>query len=425
MNPPNPETRWPLLLCLTFRFLFVYFLLYFLPFPLNVIPKTESLLEPYKNLWNAVVPWVGKHLLHLPYDITVLPNGSGDTTYNYVQVFCYALLAAGAALLWSLLARQRRTHPRLHEGLRIYLRFSLATTIIFYGVVKVIKSQFPDPTLDRLLQPFGDASPMGLLWTFMGYSEGYNLFTGLGEILGGLLLTTRRTTLLGALVSAAVMAHVVVLNFCYDVPVKLYSLHLLATALFLAAPDLPRLLNFFVLNRPVAPAPLSPLFRRKWLESTVVVVRTLLVLCYLGWHLYQTYDSRGRAFPKSPLYGAWEVEEFVLDGKTLPAVSMEVTRWRRVVFDWQMYLAVQTMDDVRERYRSELDLGKGTLRLSPWGQMGQPSLFTVRQPSPDRLDLEGTLEGHAIKARLRRTDLAPFRLTNRGFHWINEYPFNR
>ncbi len=69
--------------------------------------------------------------------------------------------------------------------------------MINYGAVKVIKAQFPNPTLDRLLQPFGDASPMGLLWTFMGASESYNIFTGAGELIGGLLLTTRRTTLLG------------------------------------------------------------------------------------------------------------------------------------------------------------------------------------------------------------------------------------
>jgi hypothetical protein len=70
---------------------------------------------------------------------------------------------------------------------------------------------------------------MGLLWTFMGASAAYTIFTGLGELVGGLLLTTRRTALAGALVSAAVMTHVAVLNFCYDVPVKLFSMVLSGT----------------------------------------------------------------------------------------------------------------------------------------------------------------------------------------------------
>ena len=83
----------------------------------------------------------------------------------------------------------------------------------------------------------------------MGASESYNVFTGAGEILGGLLLTTRRTTLLGAIVSLGVLGHVAMLNFSYDVPVKLFSLHLLAMAVFLIAPDLRRLATMFLMIR--------------------------------------------------------------------------------------------------------------------------------------------------------------------------------
>jgi hypothetical protein len=49
-----------------------------------------------------------------------------------------------------------------------------------------------------------------------------------------------------------VLANIVALTFCYDVPVKLYSSHLLLMAVFLVAPDLRRLLNL-VWNRPTAP----------------------------------------------------------------------------------------------------------------------------------------------------------------------------
>lgn len=47
----------------------------------------------------------------------------------------------------------------------------------------------------------------------------------------------------------AYLINVVVLNFSYDVPVKLYSSHLLALALFLAAPEFRRLANVFLFNR--------------------------------------------------------------------------------------------------------------------------------------------------------------------------------
>ncbi len=39
--------------------------------------------------------------------------------------------------------------------------------------------------------------------------------------------------------------------------------------------------------------------------------------------------------------------------------------------------------------------------------------------------MEGTLDGRKIKARMRRVETSDFLLISRGFHWINEYPFNR
>ena len=63
-----------------FRFLFSYLVLYNFPFPLNVIPVYGEVLdESYKEIWHRVVPWVGKRMFHV--DITVRPNGSGDTTF--------------------------------------------------------------------------------------------------------------------------------------------------------------------------------------------------------------------------------------------------------------------------------------------------------------------------------------------------------
>ena len=53
-----------------------------------------------------------------------------------------------------------------------------------------------------------------------GQHDNNNRFIGAGKLLGGLLLTTRRTKLLGALVSFGVLGQVAMLNFSYDVPVN-------------------------------------------------------------------------------------------------------------------------------------------------------------------------------------------------------------
>jgi hypothetical protein len=424
--PGTVPPEWSLARRVLFRFTLVYFLLYLFPFPLDVIPYVGVIGEWYQNLWNTLVPWVGKHLFHVT--ITILPNGSGDTTYNYVQVFCHLVLALVATLLWSLLDRKRPNHVRLEPWLRVYLRFGLAAVMISYGAIKVIKSQFPNPGLDRLLQPFGDASPMGLLWTFMGASMAYNVFSGVCEMLGGLLLLTRRTTLLGALLSIAVVSNIVALNFCYDVPVKLYSLHLLVMAGLLAAPDAGRLASFFLLNRRVEPAPLAPLFERTWLRRGALVLRTLLIvgLSYLS--LYGAYQGRrtyGDLAPKPPLYGIWNVEEMAVDGKVRPPLITDETRWRRVVFGFPGQMAVQLMSNSRLRYNLKLDPAKGALELNRRDDPTHKFTLAYKRPGPGLLALEGTLDNQKIRASLRRTDPASFLLMNRGFHWINEYPFNR
>src|SRR5687768_9058381 len=100
MEQLRPEARiWEAAKRILFRFLFAYLVLYNLPFPLEVIPKYgEILTQPYTDLWNAVVPWVSKHLFGV--EIRFFPLGSGDTTYNYVQLFCFLIVAALAALIW-------------------------------------------------------------------------------------------------------------------------------------------------------------------------------------------------------------------------------------------------------------------------------------------------------------------------------------
>ena len=49
----------------------------------------------------------------------------------------------------------------------------------------------------------------------------------------------------------------------------------------------------------------------------------------------------------------------------------------------------------------------------------------MARPTPDQLTLDGSMGGHPIHAELKRVDLRKFTLVNRGFHWINEYPFWR
>jgi hypothetical protein len=169
---PQLEPRWSFTLRLSFRFAFTYLVLYSFPYPLTAIPGVTFLSKWHTTLWNNIVVWTGTHVLHLTQPIQIALNGSGDRTYDYVQISLILVFALAAMLLWSLLDRKRKNYIYLHQWLRVYVRLVLGATLLSYGTSKVIKTQFPDPSLGVLLEPYGDSSPMGLLWTFMGYSKG-------------------------------------------------------------------------------------------------------------------------------------------------------------------------------------------------------------------------------------------------------------
>ncbi len=416
------QVAWPLMKRILFRFAAAFFILVNFPFPLNLIPS--FLLGARLNAIPDAPVRAMARLLHLSVDIR--PNGSGDTTYSWVYLLCVAIGAVAITIIWSVIDGRRRNYDRAWIALRAYLRFALALAMIRYGAAKVIPSQFPPPSLDRLLQPFGDASPMGLLWTFMGASAAYTIFAGAMEMLGGLLLTMRRTALLGALVSMGVLVNVVALNFMYDVPVKIYSLELLAMAVTIALPDVPRLVSFFVRNRAVTPAPLPRFWRNRRVEILGIVLRTLAVVVVVLTSLEGVRAMQrmyGGAEARSPLYGIWRVDDFQADGKTIPFT--DPSRWRRFIFDVRYIASVQLMNDSSQRLSVQLNEKTRTLAVSRRNEPAWDGRLSYVRPDPDTLIIDGDLGGHKVHALCRREPIPKFTLTNRGFHWINEYPFNR
>jgi hypothetical protein len=416
----HPQQRWHPFIRTAFRFAFVYLLLYNLPFPLNAIPYVDKAALFYNSFWNWIVPRLGQSVFHTA--VSTVESGSGDRTFDYLFVACLLLISLVIMVVWTVVDRKRLSYPTLSRWLNVYVRFSLGTAMIGYGAFKVISSQFAPPTLDRLMQSYGDSSPMGLLWTFMGASEAYTMFVGFAEMMGGILLFPRKTSTLGALMSIGVLSNVVALNFGYDVPVKLYSSHLLAEAVFIVLPDVRRLANFFILNRPVEGVRVEPLFRRPRWHRTALVFSNLLLITVTGTALYQSYDQRqSLTGHRSPLYGVWEVEELNVAQST-PTAS--APHWRRMIFDSPIRVAVQTAD-VIERLGLELDEKTRTLTLRRRDDPGWNTVLTYEQVSPEVVRLAGTLNGSEMTVRLHRSGERKFLLTGRGFHWINEAPFNR
>lgn len=414
---------------LAFRFLFVYLLAYSFPFPLSALPYGPSAANTwFESVWAPFVRWFGVAVVRLPEAITVLPNGSGDTTFDWVECAAFLALGCVGALIWTALGRSASSHPRLAAFLRGYLRYVLAVAMLGYGMAKVVPQQFSAPSLDRLTSTYGESSPMGLLWTFMGASSAYQFFAGAMEVLAGLLLLMRRTAVVGALVACGVLTNVVMLNFCFDVPVKLYSSHLLLMAGLIALPDTRRLFQAVVLGREVPAANVSEVFGPPRARRVVRIATALFVLSILWGEARGALAALGGAgAPRGPsIQGLWRVEHFARDGVEVPLLADRPELWRRVSISPYGWIMIRRMDDASERFRGEVDEAASTLLLRIPGRNDvEPRHLIWTHPSPDVLTLDGSEAGVHCDWVLRRVPEGSFLLTNRGFHWVNEAPLNR
>jgi len=210
--------------------------------------------------------------------------------------------------------------------------------------------------------------------------------------------------------------------------VKLFSFHLILLNLFLLAPEFTRLVNFFIRNRIVLPFPEIELFDRRDANRIAFWSQVGLGVWLLTMNLYgssQMWFEYGGGREKSPLYGIWNVSRMAIDGHLRPPLVTDKDLWRNAIFDFPERMTVQRMNGEFAHYAVSLKMDANTLELTRNDDQNAKCHFTFRQPSPGQLALDGTLEGHKVHMQLQVMDPSQFVLVNRGFHWVQEYPFNR
>lgn len=411
-----------------FRFICLYFFIYVVFCPNNEVEIMNTIYEPFNNLLHKIVPWFGKAVLGLSYPITVFTNGSGDTTYDYVLLLIQFILACLGCIVWSVWDRKRNDYNAMHYWLRVVLRYYLFYQLALYGLGKIIKTQFPYERLSRLVQPYGESSPMGLAWTFLGHSYGYNLFMGIAEVLAGVLMLWRRTTTLGSVIAIAVLANVFAINLFYDVPVKLLSGHMLLMAIALLTGDLKRVVDFFIFNKAVPAIDYTPLFVRPkpiWTRRIVKFLFVLFVFTYNINAAINIYNEFGDGMPKPPLYGLYNIETFIKNKDTLAPLTTDTTRWKQLIVQRAGAAFVYNMSDKRRRYFFEPDIDKKLISIRTETDTLTRYSFSYREPVKGTLVLNGILQKDTLQIAMRRMERDSFLLIKTGFRWINEEPFNR
>lgn len=407
------ENNWGLVSRIVLRFTVVYFTLFIL-----LLFSAMFLEMPLR--------WFSKNILHWGVDFRMESTGSGDRSFDFVRLGLNVFLTLIIGGFWSFLDKIKIAYAKLFYWFRVMLRVFLFAAMTLYGLAKVFKGQFADPNLELLLQPVGEMSPMGLAWAFMGHSMAYNIFLGGLEILGGLLLLNRKTVTLGALIVFGVMINVLIMNLTYDIPVKLFSTHLVLMSLILLMADRQRVISFFIKNEQVEKKQYITYIKSKFLLKLIsffkkaiqfVVIILVFAQCFMQFKVTEQLKS------KSELYGIWETELFIENNDSLPPLLTDETRWRYLIIDFKNKAVVKKMNDSIYRYSTKENNELKEIIFSKTPK-SLPNKFSYSFINENKIKLKGVLNEQQLNVELKRIPKNSFRLKNRGFYWVNETTYN-
>ncbi len=429
----NEASRdWSFVQKLVFRFFFIYFLLHITPWTWldNIVPGIDYISGYYQKL----VYWGIEKSNHFFFHFEVkkiVNNGSGDTSFNWEEVFTYLMVALTGTILWSILDSKRTNYSFANTWLRIFLRYFLIINCFSYGIIKLYGLQMIFPNQSQLSTPLGDFLPMRFSWMFIGYSTPYQMFSGAMEVLAGLLLLNRKTITLGLCVATSIFLNVMVLNLCYDIPVKIFSIHLVMYCVYLLLNDSKRLLDFFILNKTVAENTIHNIqFQKKWIRILRVVLKLVFVIVYVILPFINTRDRYLSQFDKGismPIHsGIYDVILFSINKDTLPYLSSDTLRWKDMILEKDGSGSVGAVDTLfRKRYRRgyfsfKTDTLHKTISLKKFaGDSLNIFEFNYAIPDSTSIHLWGNKNKDSYNIILKKSN-RHFKLAEKQFHWISE-----
>lgn len=424
------NSHWSTAKKIGFRFFFTYFTLFILFNNNGAYPFFNVVSGLFNRFLYQIIPWVGNNVLGIADSISVGPNGSGDTTYHFVLIFTIAVVAMLSTIIWTVADKQSRNYLKMYYWLSLGIRLYVGLMLINYGMVKVIQLQFPLPSMSRLTETFGEASPMGLAWTFLGFSKGYNIFMGLAEI-AAVFLLFRRTLTFGLIITLMTTANVMAVNYFYDVPVKILSTHLFLMSAFLFARDFHKAWQFFFFRKPVSISNIyKPPFKKSFnlflLLTKIALLVFVLVFGTLDTLRYKA--SLENKNNKSSLEGLYKIEELKINNKPVPLTfNSDITGWKYLMIEGKKYAQIKMGNTLKTWYQIDLDTLSKKLVLTNRLRKYDRYEFHYKEGKDDNFYLDGTIKKDSVSLWFLRTKnyREKFLLTNRGFHWINEMPYNR
>ncbi len=274
------------------------------------------------------------------------PAVSSDSLLAWIALLNAIIIAIVVAVGWQMI--RPAFNARVYTF--IALRYFVALHLLIYGFSKLFKVQFYLPEPNTLYTTIGNTPRDLLYWSVMGLSRPYSIFLGGLEIIGAGILLFRRTVAAGAIVATGVLLNVFAINLAFDISVKMHSGVLLLFSMMIAWMVRQRWLPLLgwknVSFSYPSPLPLS--------KKTTCVLKAIVIIGLLAESCYPYLNSRNFNDDRAArplLHGVYEIKTFIFNGDTLPPLTSDTARWRRIFIHRDGYCIIQDMQDQMQDYK--------------------------------------------------------------------------
>ena len=344
---------------------------------------------------------------------------SSDALGLLIHCFNVLVLALIVGLVLLLRTPKEQELHQWYYGWRTFLSYYIAFQLLLYGFNKVFKYQFYLPEPNTLYTTVGETPRDLLFWSLMGTAYGYTVFAGILEVLAALFLLFRKTRLLGALLAAIVLTHVVAVNFGFNISVKTYSLFYLIFTGIILLPHLKRLYAFLINNEWIPAKNWQPTynkvpFRLAYASLKTVVIGLLLLESLYPYFKVNNFNDDLQTRPA--FHGAYQVESFVRNTISYPDRAIYPDRWQRAFVHRRGYFIVQYMNGQVQDYQFAYDQETNVFELIHT-QTNTRSIVDYYRLPEGNLRLVGTVDGDALEVFLRQLDWQALPLLQEEFHW--------
>ena len=377
-----------------------------LPFGYTMLPDFGAMLQPASEKIAAVI---GESIFGL--DSPFVGKIHSDSQGMYVICATSVFVSCVVGLLWTVLVKRTISEKQRYLFVT-FVRYYLALSLFKYGFDKILLNQFPNPEANLLYTSFGNLTPDIMYWSTMGVSREYSVFSGFMELIPAALLLFRRTSVAGGLIAFFVLLNVVVINFGFDVTVKLYSMFLLMLAMIVLFSEYRKILALLSIH---------------WTEKTEIrfngksiwrksypYLKTAVIILFLAESILPLLKQTVMA---ETLTGGWEVID--QEGPDHPFRNIDFSpTLDRIFFHSRGYFIMQNERGDFNDFKAEVSDTASVLIVRD--RMDKALMKFSLADNNKILTLEGDFFGSWLRIEAKRIFTDDLSANKREFHWTAE-----